>query len=96
MKIIFEKLKKYFWDISITEKDISKISIDSSSARQQLNYSKNNMKIRLKIKKVVYNVYSTKTFFFILGANFWKIGHSGTHLCRWEFCFVDKCDGPKV
>ena len=35
-------------------------------------------------------------FFFILGANFWKIGHSGTQLCRWEFCFLNKCDGPKV
>ena len=47
LRIIFEK-KKYFWQSSTTDKDISKIPTDSSSAGQQLNDSKNNMKIHWK------------------------------------------------
>ena len=38
LRIIFEK-KKYFWQSSTTDKDISKIPTDSSSAGQQLNGS---------------------------------------------------------
>ena len=46
------------------DKDILKIPMDLSSAGQQLKDSKNNMKIRWKIKKSC--IYSTKSVKFFL------------------------------